>query len=170
MDLSIHAGRYLRSSNRLCMSKGEIQQVVLLEVHDLVYFIHHRGTKVYQDLKQYFLWYRMNHKLTEFVSQCLVCQQVKIDHQRVLGILQPLLTPEQKWKRVTIYILLLLLHSSKGKFPSRYLGTISLRWHISQHFIQDSLLTLETKYMHKAVRLHGFPVSFIPNRDNRFKC
>lgn len=48
-DLCIYANRSRHFSNRLCMSKGEIQQEIFLEAYNLVYFIHLGGTKMYQD-------------------------------------------------------------------------------------------------------------------------
>ena len=35
----------------------------------------------------------MKRDITEFVSKCLTCQQVKIEHQRPRDLLQPLKMP-----------------------------------------------------------------------------
>ncbi|GKF32359.1 putative nucleotidyltransferase, ribonuclease H [Tanacetum coccineum] len=37
-----------------------------------------------------------------FVSKCLVCQQVKIEHQRASGLLQPLEIPVWKWDEISM--------------------------------------------------------------------
>nr|GFC39453.1 transposon Ty3-I Gag-Pol polyprotein [Tanacetum cinerariifolium] len=37
-----------------------------------------------------------------FVSKCLICQQVKIEHQRARGLLQPLDIPVWKWDEISI--------------------------------------------------------------------
>nr|GFC15334.1 putative nucleotidyltransferase, ribonuclease H [Tanacetum cinerariifolium] len=37
-----------------------------------------------------------------FVSKCLICQQVKIEHQRASGLLQPLNIPVWKWDEISI--------------------------------------------------------------------
>ena len=37
-----------------------------------------------------------------FVSRCLVCQQLKIEHQRPAGTLQALLIPQWKWELITM--------------------------------------------------------------------
>ena len=40
--------------------------------------------------------------IAEFVARCLVCQQVKAEHQHPAGILQPLPIPEWKWEHITM--------------------------------------------------------------------
>nr|GFC24788.1 retrotransposon protein, putative, Ty3-gypsy subclass [Tanacetum cinerariifolium] len=37
-----------------------------------------------------------------FVSKCLICQQVKIEHQRASGLLQPLNIPVWKWDKISM--------------------------------------------------------------------
>nr|GFD25793.1 transposon Ty3-I Gag-Pol polyprotein [Tanacetum cinerariifolium] len=37
-----------------------------------------------------------------FVSKCLICQQVKIKHQRASGLLQPLNIPVWKWDEISM--------------------------------------------------------------------
>ncbi|GJT30212.1 retrotransposon protein, putative, ty3-gypsy subclass [Tanacetum coccineum] len=43
------------------------------------------STKMYRDLKQYFWWNGMKQDVATFVSKCMTCQQVKIEHQRASG-------------------------------------------------------------------------------------
>nr|GFD02050.1 retrotransposon protein, putative, Ty3-gypsy subclass [Tanacetum cinerariifolium] len=41
--------------------------------------------KMYHDLKQHFWWSGMKRDEAMFVSRCLICQQVKIEHQQASG-------------------------------------------------------------------------------------
>ncbi|GJU67890.1 putative reverse transcriptase domain-containing protein, partial [Tanacetum coccineum] len=59
--------------------------------------IHPGSTKMYRDLKQNFWWNGMKHDVARIMAKWLTCQQVKIEHQRVSGLLQPLDIPT--WKR-----------------------------------------------------------------------
>ena len=77
-----------------CVPKGEVRQEVLAEAHNSAYSIHPGGTKMYQDLKQRFWWHGMKREIARYVAKCLVCQQVKAEHQRTAGLLQPLPIPE----------------------------------------------------------------------------
>ena len=44
----------------------------------------------------------MKRKIAQFVQTCLICQQVKAEHQKPSGLLQPLEIPEWKWKNITM--------------------------------------------------------------------
>ena len=44
----------------------------------------------------------MKRDIAEFVSRCLVFQQVKAEHQKLLGTLQPLPIPEWKCEHITM--------------------------------------------------------------------
>ena len=44
----------------------------------------------------------MNRDMVEFVSECLVCQQVKVPKQKAVGLLYPLSIPEWKWKNIAM--------------------------------------------------------------------
>ena len=73
---------------------SEIKNEILTEAHNSTFSIHPGGTKMYQDLKQHFWWRSMKKDIAEYVSKCLVCQQVKAPRQKTAGLLQPLSIPE----------------------------------------------------------------------------
>ncbi|KAA3484122.1 reverse transcriptase [Gossypium australe] len=62
--------------------------------------LHPGSTKMYNDLQQLYWWHDMKRDILEFVSKCLICQQVKAEHQVPLGLLQPMMIPKWKWDRV----------------------------------------------------------------------
>ena len=85
----------LRFRTRLCVSDdGDLRRQFLEEAHCSRLEIHPGGTKMYKDLRQNYWWSGMKRDITQFVAQCLVCQQVKAEHQRPAGFLQPLSIPE----------------------------------------------------------------------------
>ena len=45
-------------------------------------------------LKKSFWWSDMKNDIVDFVSRCLICQQVKAEHQRPSGLLHLLSIPE----------------------------------------------------------------------------
>ncbi|PKA56240.1 hypothetical protein AXF42_Ash011169 [Apostasia shenzhenica] len=51
---------------------------------------------MYQNLREHYWWNNMKRDVAQFVAKCLVCQQIKAEHQRPGGLLQPL--PIPKWK------------------------------------------------------------------------
>ncbi|KAA3484654.1 integrase [Gossypium australe] len=81
---------------------SELIQKILHEAHNGCLSIHPGSTKMYNDMKQLYWWLGMKQHILEFVSRCLICQQVKAKHQVPSGLLQPVMIPEWKWNRVTM--------------------------------------------------------------------
>ena len=44
----------------------------------------------------------MKQDVAQFISRCLTCQQVKVEHQKQVGLLQPPPRAKWKWDHVTI--------------------------------------------------------------------
>jgi hypothetical protein len=57
----------------------------------------------------------MKRETAEYVSRCLVCQQVKAEHQRPGGLLKPLEIPVWKWEYITMDFVIWLPKSKSGK-------------------------------------------------------
>ncbi|TYK23819.1 pol protein [Cucumis melo var. makuwa] len=70
--------------------------------------------KMYQDLKRVYWWCNMKREVAEFVSKCLVCQQVKAPRQKPVGLLQPLSVPEWKWENVSMDFITGLARTLRG--------------------------------------------------------
>ncbi|KAA3470699.1 integrase [Gossypium australe] len=88
-------GRYCVPDDR------ELRHSILREAHSSTYAMHLGWNKMYQDLRELYWWPRLKQDVTEFVSKCLTCHQVKAKHQFPSGLLQPIHIPQWKWKRVT---------------------------------------------------------------------
>ena len=57
---------------------------------------------MYQDMKQYYWWRGMKKAISEYVSKCLMCQQVMAEHQEPSSLLYPLPIPQWKWDNITM--------------------------------------------------------------------
>ena len=89
---------------------------VLTESHQSRVVIHPGGTKMYHDIARQFWWSGLKRDVADFVSRCLICQQVKAEHKRPGGLLQPLPVPEWKWERITMDFVVGLPKSCKGSY------------------------------------------------------
>lgn len=67
-----------------------------------------------KDLKEYYWWPRMKREIVEYMVKYAICQQVKVEHQRPTGPLQPLLIPEWKWELITMDFVFRLPRSKKS--------------------------------------------------------
>ncbi|KAA3456995.1 DNA/RNA polymerases superfamily protein [Gossypium australe] len=86
----------------ICVPKDdELIGKILHEAHSGHLSVHLGSTKMYNDLKKFYWWLGMKRDISEFVTRCLICQQVKVEHQVPLGLLQSVMVPEWKWDRIT---------------------------------------------------------------------
>ena len=53
--------------------------------------------------------------IAQFVSKCLTCQQVKVEHQNPIGLLQPQPIVEWKWDHVTMDFVTGLLRTPQSR-------------------------------------------------------
>ncbi|KAJ9547083.1 hypothetical protein OSB04_019626 [Centaurea solstitialis] len=89
--------------SRIWVSKlGGVQEIVLAEAHKSRMSIHPGGTKMYHDLRTEFWWPGMKVGIGRYVEKCVTCLQVKAEHQKPYGSLQPLEVPMWKWEELTM--------------------------------------------------------------------
>ena len=55
----------------------------------------------------------MKKEVVDFISKCLECQKVKVEHRHPTGLLQPLPIPEWKWEVATMDFITKLLRTNK---------------------------------------------------------
>nr|GFC63120.1 retrotransposon protein, putative, Ty3-gypsy subclass [Tanacetum cinerariifolium] len=93
----------LWQGTRLCVPNDvSLREALLTEAHSSLFSVHPGSTKMYHDLKQHFWWSGMKRDVAMFVSRCLICQQVKIEHQRASGLLQLLDIHVWKWDEISM--------------------------------------------------------------------
>ncbi|KAL4016622.1 hypothetical protein IC575_024274 [Cucumis melo] len=151
---------------RLCVpSDSAVKTELLSEAHSSPFSMHPGSTKMYQDLKRVYWWRNMKREVAEFVSKCLVCQQVKAPRQKPAGLLQPLSIPEWKWENVSMDFITGLPRTLRG---FTVIWVVVDRLTKSAHFVPGKSTYTASKwaqlYMSEIVRLHGVPVSIVSTR------
>jgi hypothetical protein len=169
-DFSVGKDDILRFRGRVCVpANGELRQQILSEGHCSKFTVHPGSSKMYKDLKLQFWWPGMKKDVIDFVARCSNCQQVKAEHLRPGGYLQPLEVPTWKWEDVTMDFVQGLPRTRHG-FNS--IWVIVDRLTKTAHFLPvKSTYTperLAKEYMSAIVRLHGVPLSIVSDRDPRF--
>ena len=100
---TVNENGVLYYKDRVCVpDDNNLRKATLKEAHNGSFAIHPGSIKMYQDLKMSFWWSGMKRDVSEFVTKCLVCQRVKVEHQVPLRLLQPIRIPEWKWDRITM--------------------------------------------------------------------
>jgi hypothetical protein len=160
----------LMFKGRLCVPKDEVlRNEIMTEAHAAPYAAHPGGTKMYKDLRDTFWWRNMKGTIALFVSKCMVCQQVKAEHQKPSGLLNPMDIPEWKWEKIAMDFVVGFPRSVRGHDA---IWVIVDRLTKSAHFLPVrttySLEQLAQIYVREIMRLHGIPVSIVSDRDPRF--
>jgi len=155
---------------RVCISNDlELKRLILEEAHKSNFSIHPGATKMYQDLKRDYWWPGMKTDVAEFVARCIVCQQVKIEHQRPAGLLEPLEIPQWKWEQISMDFVGGLPRTQKGQDS---IWVIVDRLTKSAHFLPVKSTYKASQYaelfISEIVKLHGVPVNIVSDRDPIF--
>ncbi|KAD4385982.1 hypothetical protein E3N88_26151 [Mikania micrantha] len=146
-----------------------LKSALLEEAHKSKYSIHPGATKMYRDLRVNYWWPGMKRDVVKHVSKCLTCMQVKAEHQKPYGKLQPLEIPMWKWEHITMDLITKLPKTRKG---CDTIWVIVDRLTKSAHFLpiretysSDKMAEI---YVREIVSRHGVPVTIISDRDTRF--
>ena len=147
---------------------GELKREIMEEAHSSAYAMHPGSTKMYHTLREHYWWKGMKKEITDFVSRCLTCQEVKEEHQKPSRKIQPLLIPVWKWDKITMDFVIGLPRTRRQHDA---IWVIVDRLMKSAHFLpvtnDDPLDKLAQLYV-EIVRLHGVPISIVSYQDLRF--
>jgi hypothetical protein len=80
----------------------ELKILILREMHNVPYAGHLGYQKTIAVVKSQYYWPGMKKEVVDFITKCLECQKVKVEHRHPAGLLQPLPSPEWKWEVVTM--------------------------------------------------------------------
>ncbi|KAM2086275.1 hypothetical protein ACFX1R_023827 [Malus domestica] len=87
----------LMQENRMYVPNNEeLKKEILDEAHCSAYAMHPGGTKMYHTIRPFYYWPGMKREIAEYVSRCIICQQVKAERKKPFGRMQPLPVPQ--WK------------------------------------------------------------------------
>ena len=160
----------IRHGNRIWVPDvDELRKTVMKEAHSSAYSIHPGSTKMYKDIKKYYWWENMKRDVAEYVSKCLTCQQIRVEHMRPGGELQPLPVPDWKWEDISMDFVTALPRTPAGH---EAVWVVVDRLTKSAHFIPIKMTypleKLARLYIREIVRLHGIPKTIVSDRDPRF--
>ncbi|GJX98287.1 reverse transcriptase domain-containing protein [Tanacetum coccineum] len=148
---------------------GDVRTMIMGEAHATRYFIHPRADKMYYHLRDMYWWPGMKKDIATYVSKCLTCSKVRVEHQRPSGLLQQSEIPEWKWDKITMDFITKLPRTSSGHDT---IWVIVDRLTKSAHFLvtrEDyNMEKLSRLYIDEIVERHGVYVSIIFDQDERY--
>ncbi|GKF02004.1 putative reverse transcriptase domain-containing protein [Tanacetum coccineum] len=114
--------------------------MIMDEAHRTKYSVHPRANKMHHDLPDMYWWPGIKRDIATYVSKCLTCSKVKVEHQRPSGLLQQPKIPEWKLTKSAHFLAI------REDYSTRKLAKI---------------------YIDEIVVRHGVPMSIISDRDGR---
>nr|GEY77852.1 putative reverse transcriptase domain-containing protein [Tanacetum cinerariifolium] len=110
-----------RADGTICLNNrswvpcfGDLTTLIMHESHKSKYSIHPGSDKMYQDLKQLYWWPNMKANIATYVSKCLTCSKVKVEHQKPFGLLVQPEIPKWKWEKITMDFITKLPKTTNG--------------------------------------------------------
>ncbi|GKE13381.1 putative reverse transcriptase domain-containing protein [Tanacetum coccineum] len=133
------------------------------------YSTHPGLDNMYQDLKKLYWWPNMKTKIATYVSKCLTYAKVKVEYQKLSGLLVQPEIPQWKWENIMIDFVIKLPKTTASQDT---IWVIIDRLTKSAHFLpmreNDMLEKLTRQYLKEVVSRHEVPVSIISDHDGRF--
>ncbi|KAM2795647.1 hypothetical protein COP1_006879 [Malus domestica] len=129
----------LMQENRMYVPNNEeLKKEILDKAHCSAYAMHPGGTKMYHTIRPFYYWSGMKREIAEYVSRCIVCQQVKAERRKPFGRMQPFPVPQWKWENITMDFVYKLPRIQNG-FDGVWVVVDRLTK--SAHFIPEALGT-----------------------------
>ncbi|XP_021738194.1 uncharacterized protein LOC110704684 [Chenopodium quinoa] len=177
VDFRIHDDGSLSYKERWCIPEKceDLKRKIMEESHNIPYSVHPGGDKMYKDLKDLYWCPNMKREVVDFVSKCLTCQKVKIDHKRPMGKVQPLEIPSWKWDLISMDFVTGLPRAKSGNDTIWKMHNV---FHISQlkkyvpdskHVLQSESIQLDKTltYEERHVKILDHKVCSTRNKDVR---
>lgn len=159
----------IRFKGRLWVGNNVLAQQHIMQVlHDSGLGGHSGMAATYSRIKSLFAWPHLKQIVQKYVQQCVVCQQAKVEHTKLPGLLQPLPVPTQAWEVISLDFV-------EGLPPSdRYNAILVVIDKFSKygHFIPIhhpyTALQIAKLFLDNVYKLHGLPKAIISDRDPVF--
>jgi hypothetical protein len=147
----------------------DLKLAILHKMHNVPYVGHRGYHKTVAVVKSHYFWPGMKKEIVEYITRCMECQKVKVEHRHLAGLLQPLPIPEWKWEVVTMDFITGLPKIGKQhdsimvvvEKVTKYAHFIPLK---TTHKAAD----VADIFMKEVARLHGIPKTIVFDRDPKF--
>jgi hypothetical protein len=149
--------------------KDELRMLIRSKAHRAVYLAHPGVRKMRVDLKPLFFWKVMKADIVNFVTRCLECQQVRVEHRNPAELLQPQAISESKWEVISMDFTVGLPLTARKHDSIFIVVDTPTR---SPHFIPVHTMyqapDIARVFISEIVGLHGVPKKIIADRGSVF--
>jgi hypothetical protein len=147
----------------------EMKNIMWREMQIFPYVGHSEYQKSITIVRRQYFWTGTKKEVVNYITQCLECQKVKIEHIHPSRLLQPFPISKWKWEVVTVDFI--------TKLPIKVKQHDSIMVVVDKltkvvHFIHVKKTHRETNIteicMKEVFRIHGVPKAIVSDRDSKF--
>ena len=139
-----------------------------MELHTSPLGGHSRFLKTYHMVKKDFFWDGLKSYIQNFVAECLVCQQNKVETIKTTSLLQPLSIPSQCWEEVLMDFITGLPKSEGKNFIMVVVDKLTKYANFCALSHPFKASTISTAFVETVQKLHGNPKIIVSYRDPIF--
>ena len=111
----------------------------------------------------------MKKDMAEYISRCMKCQQVRVEHQHPAGLLQPFRVPKWKWEVISVdFITGFPINWIQHDSIMVVVDKLTKEAHIIPGKSTHNTDGIEKIFMMDIFKLHGFPNEIVSNKDAKF--
>ena len=150
------------------MVPQSLRQKVLASCHDEPTKGHAGICRTEELTKQRYWWKGMGKDIQAYVRSCLVCQVMKSDNRKKVGLLQQIPIPSRKWEQITTDLVTDLPPSGEYTTITVFVDRLIKMVHFAPCTKEISADQYAQLFINNVFRLHGTPEVIISNQDLRF--
>ena len=124
--------------------------------------------KTYHKVKKYFFWDGLKSDIQNFVAECLIFQQNKVETIKNPDLLQPLSIPSQRWEDISMDFIIGLPKSEGKSVIMVVVDRLTKYAHFCTLSHPFKAGTVATAFMETIQKLHGNPNIIVSDRDTIF--
>ncbi|KAH0716653.1 hypothetical protein KY290_012914 [Solanum tuberosum] len=146
-----------------------LRETILEEADGSRYSNHPGATKMYRDLRVIYWWNGIKRDIAYFVARCSNCQQVKTEHQRLVGLTQDTDTHTWKWEEINMDFMVGLPRTRRQHDSIWFImDRLTKSTHFLPFKVSYSAEDYSKLYIKEIVKFHGAPLSIISDRGTQF--
>lgn len=119
-------------------------------------------------MKHLFAWPNLKQTVQQFVQQCEICQQAKVEHTKIPRLLQPLPVPSQAWEVISLDFIEGLPVSDRYNTILVVVDKFSKYGHFIPIHHPYIILQIARVFLDNVYKLHGLPKAIISDKDPIF--
>jgi hypothetical protein len=162
-------GSLLYNNRSYVPNSVDPKHLIMDEFHRRPYVGNTSYKKTITMVRKLYYWSIMKQYIVEYISKCLECQQVKVEHKHLAGVLKPFPFPEWKWETISMDFITGLMKTVR-KHDSIMVVVDNLSKETQFIPIKSTLKAIDVVdiFVKDIFRLHGLPRTIISYRDEKF--